>query len=304
MELRQLRYFVAVAEELNFARAAARLLIAGPSLSQQIKALERDLGVVLFERDRRSVSLTTAGAALLPATRTLLSRADELRGRARRLAGSETVRLGYVNWLPADLTARTSGAAQVHVDAWVAPSHAQAARVADGSLDLAVCWISTADLQRLGLRARLLGADRLHAVGRDDAVGEVAARDTDILLDDDVTSWSSWNNYAEELARDTGARAVHIGDGGITGPAFHDHVRRGPRPIVNSPKGQTEQLPPGLARRPIVAPQIYWTWSLVWRSGEVRSAVLAVVDALCGGVGDLDLHSPDSWLPADDPHRQ
>ncbi|MGW7716147.1 LysR family transcriptional regulator [Streptomyces chartreusis] len=301
VELRQLRYFVAVAEELNFGRAAERLLIAGPSLSQQIKALERDLGVRLFDRDRRSVSLTPAGAALLPHTRALLERADDLKGRAGRLAGSESVRLGYVNWLPTDVTSRTASVARVHIDAWVAPSHTQAARVADGSLDLAVCWVRNEDLKRLGLRARLIGADRLYAVAKGTDSGDVAARDTDVLIDDDVTSWASWNAYAEELTRDTGSRAVRISDGAITGPAFFDHVRRCTRPVVNSPKGQTAALPPDLVRREVVGPKVWWTWSLVRRENEPRAGVLAVVDALCDGVG-LGIHTPDSWLPSDDPH--
>jgi DNA-binding transcriptional LysR family regulator len=141
VELRQLRYFVAVAEELNFGRAAARLRIAGPSLSQQIKALERDLGTRLFDRDRRTVTLTPAGEALLPRTRALLEQADELRRAAVGLSAHEPVRLGYVNWCPADLTSRATGVAQLLVDTWVLPSHTQAARVADGSIDLAICWV-------------------------------------------------------------------------------------------------------------------------------------------------------------------
>lgn len=304
VELRQVRYFVAVAEELNFGRAAERLLIAGPSLSQQIKALERNLGVRLFDRDRRSVSLTPAGAALLPHARDLLERADGLRSRAARIAGSEPVRLGYVNWLPPDLTARTSTVAQVHVDAWVAPSHTQAARVADGSLDLAVCWVRRQDLDERGLHARLIGADRLYAVSVGRQADDVRARDLVALVDRDVTTWSAWNAYAERLARDTGARAVRITDGGITGPVFFDHVRRSRRPILNCPKAQTAPLPPDLVARPVAGPKVYWTWSLVWRRSESRAAVLSTVDALTDGVGDLGLDDPDAWLPDDDPHRR
>ncbi len=304
VELRQLRYFVAVAEELNFGRAAKRLLIAGPSLSQQIKALERDLGVRLFDRDRRSVALTPAGAALLPHVHDLLERADDLRGRAARIAGSEIVRLGHVNWLPPDLTARTPAGARVHVDTWVAPSHTQAARVADGSLDLAVCWVRRRDLAERGLEARPIGADRLYAVATRLPDEEVRARDVVALLDSDVTTWSSWNVYAGELARATGARAVRITDGGITGPAFYDHVRRSPRPILNCPKSQTAPLPPDLVARPVAAPRIYWTWSLVWRRDETREAVLRTVDALTEGIGDLGLDAPDVWLPEDDPHMR
>jgi DNA-binding transcriptional LysR family regulator len=303
VELRQLRYFVAVAEELHFGRAAARLLIAGPSLSQQIKALERDLGVPLFARDRRTVALTATGAALLPEARALLDRADELRRRARQLSGAEPVRLGYVNWLPPDLGARTAGVAQLYVDTWVVPSHAQAARVADGSLDLAVCWVRTADLARHGLTARLLGADRLYAVSTGSDSGPVRAADIAVLVDDDVTSWSSWNEFAEEFARDTGARVVRIHNGAITGPAFFDHVRACTTPVLNSPKGQTTPLPPDLVHRPVIAPEVMWTWSLVHRDDEVRAAVTAVAEAVTRDVGDLGLHREGVWLPADDPHR-
>ena len=304
VELRQLRYFVAVAEELNFGRAAERLLIAGPSLSQQVKALERDLGVRLFDRDRRSVALTPAGWALLPHARALLEGADDLQRRAGRLAGSEPVRVGYVNWLPPDLTARTAAVAPVRVDTWVAPSHVQAARVADGGLDLAVCWVTASELELGGLRACLAGADRLYAVATGEDASEVAARDTIVLADEDTTSWSSWNAYAEELARQTGAGLVRISDGGITGPAFFDHVRQLRRPVINSPKGQATPLPPDLVRRPVIAPQVYWTWSLVWRGGEERASVLSVIDALCAPDGDFGIHAPDAWLPEGDPHRR
>jgi DNA-binding transcriptional LysR family regulator len=298
VELRQLRYFVAVAEELHFGRAAERLLIAGPSLSQQIKALERDLGVALFDRNRRGVTLTQAGAELLPHTKALLEQADDLRRRAGRLAGTEQVRLGYVNWRPTDLRSRAAAVAELIVDTWVVPSHAQAARVAEGSLDLAICWVRTPDLERLGLNAKLLGVDRLHAVCVGDDERPVRAADVVVPVDDDQNSWSSWNVYAELFARDTGARVVRISDGGITGEAFVDHVRRIRRPVLNSPKGQEVLLPPDLVRRPIVDPAPMWTWSLVWRRDEVRPAVLDTVEAV---VRDVECEV-GGWLPEGDPY--
>ncbi len=99
MELRLLRFFVAVAEELHFGRAAARLHMAQPPLSQAIRGLEEELGARLFERTSRSVRLTAAGAALLPEARALLDHAAHAAELARRvhLGQAGELRVGYMN---------------------------------------------------------------------------------------------------------------------------------------------------------------------------------------------------------------
>ncbi|TAM53744.1 MAG: LysR family transcriptional regulator [Paraburkholderia sp.] len=88
-DLRQLRYFVAVAEERHFGRAARKLSMTQPPLSQAIRALEDTLGVELFARTKRSVELTPVGADLLPEVRKLLAQADALRPHAQSLARGE-----------------------------------------------------------------------------------------------------------------------------------------------------------------------------------------------------------------------
>ena len=93
LELRQLRYFIAVAEELHFGRAAERLHMTQPPLSQAIQALEELLGGALFLRNRRSVALTPAGDVLLPEARRMLAQAASLPEMVRRAAGGEAGRL-------------------------------------------------------------------------------------------------------------------------------------------------------------------------------------------------------------------
>lgn len=97
MDFRQISCFVAVAEELHFGRAAARLNLSQPPLSQQIKGLEDRLRVRLFERNRRSVRLTPAGEAFLPYAHQVLNAAAAGADAARRVAGGEIgeLRIGY-----------------------------------------------------------------------------------------------------------------------------------------------------------------------------------------------------------------
>jgi DNA-binding transcriptional LysR family regulator len=300
MELRQLRYFVAVAEELHFARAAKRLRIAAPSLSQQIKALEASLGTPLFIRDRRHVELTAAGRMLLPDAREIL----DLDARAqRRVAGATgPLRVGYVSWLPDQLAA--SPELDVRVDEWVMPSHVQIARVLDGGLDAAIAWARARD-ERLDLR--LLWPEPLLAVthaGRSE--GAVSAAKLRVLVDADLTSWQAWNDYATEFAEATRARLVHIDDGGIAGTAFHDHAVRLNAPVLMSPKRYFDRLPASLRTRPIVNPCPLWCWSLVTRANDERESIAALREHAGNVVEPAASRTAPArpiWLPSSDPHR-
>jgi DNA-binding transcriptional LysR family regulator len=105
MELRHLRYFVAVAEELNFGRAAGRVYLSQPALSQQIRKLEEELGVALFQRSRRRVELTEAGQVLLEGARQVLVQVEQTARAVREAGGIERSQLGvgfpeYVNHTP------------------------------------------------------------------------------------------------------------------------------------------------------------------------------------------------------------
>lgn len=169
MEFRHLRGFVAVAEELHFGKAAARLHIAQPALSQQIRALELDLGVRLFDRSTRSVELSDAGRAMLPAARRAL---DELAAarRAARLGLGEVVgrvRIGFAGAssqlalpkLTRAVSTRLPGVELVLTGQTYATAAAE--DVAAGRLDLG---FSRLPMPALGLAHHLYAHERLVAV--------------------------------------------------------------------------------------------------------------------------------------------
>src|SRR6266568_5804707 len=105
MELRHLRYFVAVAEEQNVTRAAARLHVSQPPISRQIRDLEDELGIALFNREAKTVRLTEAGRVFLTEARIILQRADDAVQMAKAVAGGKhgEIHVGYAPSLTVEL---------------------------------------------------------------------------------------------------------------------------------------------------------------------------------------------------------
>lgn len=145
LETRQLRYFVAVAEELHFGRAALRLHLSQPPLSQQIRQLEEGLGVLLFERTQRSVRITHAGSVLLSHAREALGKLDEavLEVRAAARGDAGFIACGYTaasaySLVPALIHAFNLSHPRVQVLLHESPSNEQLRSLVERRLDVAL----------------------------------------------------------------------------------------------------------------------------------------------------------------------
>jgi DNA-binding transcriptional LysR family regulator len=142
VELRQLHYFVTLAEELHFGRAAERLHIVQPAVSQQLRRLEAELGVTLVDRSTRRVTLTAAGQRFLPEARAVLAAAQRARDAVGRPADRGALRLGTSiglgERLARLLAAFQSRAPGRTVELVRMPASARLRQVADGTLDAAL----------------------------------------------------------------------------------------------------------------------------------------------------------------------
>jgi DNA-binding transcriptional LysR family regulator len=206
MELRQLRYFVAVAEELHFRRAAERLYVAQPAVSEQVRKLEAELGVRLFDRTNRRVSMTDAGAALLEEGRRVLAQAEaaQLAARNAHERGDAILRIGYPpDSLPA-IVPRALGqlakvASRVNVATETGPAVRLIQRLLDRELDAVVTGLPAAT-----------GGLHVTSLGHQGMVAAIAATDA-LSLAPEVS-----------LARLAPARLVTMAR--ELNPAFHDAV--------------------------------------------------------------------------------
>jgi DNA-binding transcriptional LysR family regulator len=193
VELRRLRYFVAVAEELNFRRAAERLHLAQPALSQQIRKLELELGVQLLNRSRRNVALTAPGLVMLDEARRLLRDADSA-ARAALDAAAGTggkLRVGQLaDAVPAALPRAFARFAARHPGVEVRPEIVQARRgiedVRSGRLDVAVVGLPAPTdglrVDSLGFEGTVAAVAGRHPLSGRPSIPMAAFADTDLVV--------------------------------------------------------------------------------------------------------------------------
>jgi DNA-binding transcriptional LysR family regulator len=283
-DFRTLRYFVAVAEELHFTRAAERLYIAQPALSEQIRRLERELGVQLLRRTTRKVELTAAGQEFLSRARRILAEADEALAEASRAARGETgsIRVGTgatagLEQVPNVLQAFREERPLVHLDLRQIEWEDYSGGLREGSVDAAFVWLpfehSGLNIAPLHEEPRVVALEAGHPLA---AEGELQ---TQQFVDE---PWPWVDTDPEVLAFWTcadyrGGQAARRGPTIRSMEGLLEGVRAG-LCVATVPRSQARvSTLPGIAFRE-VADLTPATLALAWRAADETPVVQALVE--------------------------
>lgn len=297
MELRHLRYFVAVAEELHFGRAAERLHMAQPPLSRQIRDLEREVGTPLFDRVPRGVELTPAGQAFLPEARLTLAQAERAQRTAQRAALGETgrLRVGFVEAAThSGILPDVLGFFRVHLPAiglslFELDPLKQAEAFRDGRIDLGILQGSMLESARwlreesiysepivlaVPAQHRLAGRARFTLESLADEAFVLFPRQTDPTLFDEIVAACRTAGFSPRVVQEaTGWHTLASLVGAGVGVGF-------------VPKSLTTFQQHGVVYRNVPNLAVQMMLSAVWRAGEkspVRERFVTALRAVARG---------------------
>jgi DNA-binding transcriptional LysR family regulator len=298
LEFRQLRFFVTLAEELHFGKAAAREHIAQSALSQQIQRLERELGVTLLDRSTHHVALTPSGAAFLNEARQILVSAQRAVAAARRAGDlAPVLQVGIVdsgyNSMPQILRAVQERFRDLEIHQVEACVPEQLTFLADGRIDVGFGRASHApqdvasELVRLDPLGVLVGENHRFADAKDVPVALLA--EEPLLLSPDGRA-PEFNQFVAELCRSAGfvPRLYRGTVQSIRGAA--DLILHG-RCLACVPASYASQYP-GIVWRQLTAPVSLYPWSVLWRADDASELVRAVVDCARGLAAELNWLEP------------
>jgi DNA-binding transcriptional LysR family regulator len=288
VELRHLRYFIAVAEELNFSRAAQRLHMAQPPLSVAIRQLEQEIGATLFSRTSREVKLTEAGEALLDGARRTLAEADAAVTAAQRVAAGELgiLRIGY-NWSAGFETMPTLGQAfkRQYADLELVAEEMRPRRMSvalrSGAIDVALALYPEIDddfsYRPIRREAVVVVLSSSHPLASEDAVRLDALADESLLFPRDIAP--RLHDFYADLCHNAGFEPKHGTESART------RWTLGTWDISTAalvPQSVSGHLPRGAVAVPISFPADSLETQLIWRSQDQDAALVAFVEVASG----------------------